>query len=318
MRSTFSVTPLYITIIICCLNTNKLGSQQLSINETIDYINKLELNDTESGLRDEITLKEQGYISIKRINRNRETVSWLKDAEFLSLYGETYIKFHHSDIDIKDIPLSKTFFTLRCLQDEKCIKAYVNNLSTCNFGSDDPYLTKKLYNAWSYLLNLLSESKIYQRGALDSPYDPFSPSNFNKGKVQGDEPKIQIPLSQEGGVYTLTIYIGSMRLVYILDSGASETTITSDIERQLIEAGLISRDNYLGSGLYKLANGSIIEQRRILIPKIKLGSYFVYNIPVTVGTNESSMLLGKNVLDRFKNWSIDNSNERSQLILEKF
>ncbi len=305
-------------IIICFFNSNKIECQQLSIYETIHYINKLGMNDTESSFRDEITLKEQGYISVKRMRRDRDKDSWVKDTKFLSLHGETYIDFHHSDIDIKDIQLSKTFFTLLCLQDEKCIKAYVNKLSSCNFGSEDPYLTKKLYNAWSYLLDLLSESEIYQRGALDSPYDPFSPANFNKGKVTGDEPTIQIPLSQKDGVYTLTIYIGSMRLVYILDSGASETTITSDIERQLIESGLITKDNYLSSGLYKLADGSIIERRRILMPKIKIGSYFVYNIPVTVGTNESPMLLGKNVLDKFKNWSLDNSNERSLLILEKF
>src|SRR5436190_1843822 len=84
-------------------------------------------------------------------------------------------------------------------------------------------------------------SKDYQRGDID---DPFNPINFNaKNNVTGSAPSIKIPLSEENGVFTISATIGNTTLKFVFDSGASETSISSDVERQLINNKVITKSN---------------------------------------------------------------------------
>jgi clan AA aspartic protease (TIGR02281 family) len=289
--------------------------QSLSVDETISYLNKLSRDFPQDGrFYYDITISNDGFINI---------VCWVNDKESNRNSLNYTQKFHHSTIDFQ-----RTFagdlggVSIPCKNNESCVTGAPGKYSNhpgpgrngARFGSSDSYSQKKMINAWIYLLSLLSESKGYQRDDTD---DPFNPVNFNaKNSITGGSTIIKIPLSEENGVFAIYATLGNTRLKFIFDSGASETSISSEVERQLIDNKVITKSNYLTPGLYRIADGSIITARRVKIPKLKIGDYTVSNISVSISGTGSPLLLGRNVLDRFKKWSVDNGAQH--LTLEKY
>jgi predicted aspartyl protease len=86
-------------------------------------------------------------------------------------------------------------------------------------------------------------------------------------------------------------------------------------ERELVDKGLIKKENYIESGLYKLADGTIVLERRLKIPNVKIGAFTVKDVECGISPTGDVLLLGKSFLNRFSKWSLDNANKK--LILEK-
>lgn len=74
---------------------------------------------------------------------------------------------------------------------------------------------------------------------------------------------------------------------------------------ELVNKGFLKKEYYVSNGLYKIADGSIVICRRLIIPELTIGGFTLKNVNATVG-NGDILLLGKSVLDKFKSWSIDN------------
>ena len=49
------------------------------------------------------------------------------------------------------------------------------------------------------------------------------------------------------------------------------------------------------------------------IVKLKVGNFTVKNLIISVGDENSPLLLGKNFLDKFETWTIDNSKKTIKL-----
>ena len=120
---------------------------------------------------------------------------------------------------------------------------------------------------------------------------------------------------EEGSVFILTVALGNSKKQFILDSGAGEVTISSELERSLIASGYIKGSDFLVSGLYQIADGSIILCKRVLLKNISVCGINVKNVAACVGGSSAPLLLGRSFLDKFRKWSIDNST--STLYLEK-
>lgn len=300
------------TLFSILLAINFGQSQSLTVDETINYINKLSIEFPNEGkYYDVISISKEGYIKLEsyKVAGNE---SWNNKPSLR--YTQ---RFHHSDVDLPKVSIDESigWVVIPCKKDEDCMAcegASYLSPKVAHASAIDSYTEKKLLNAWSYLLSLLAESTQYKR---DDTNDPFSPVNFNNS-VTGNTPLVKVPLSEENGVFTLFAQIGNTRLKFIFDSGASETSISAQAERQLIDNKVIQKSDYLKPGLYRIADGSIIAARRVRISKMKIGDYFVSNISVSIGTTDSPLLLGRNVLDKFKKWSVDNGT--SHLILEKY
>lgn len=89
--------------------------------------------------------------------------------------------------------------------------------------------------------------------------------------------------------------------------------ISEEFEKELISSGILKKNNYQTPGLYQIADGSIIECRRIIIPELKIGNFIVKNVSASVGKGQTPLLLGKSLLDKFKSWKIDNLRETLKL-----
>jgi predicted aspartyl protease len=75
----------------------------------------------------------------------------------------------------------------------------------------------------------------------------------------------------------------------------------------LIRDGTIQFKHRSPKGSYKLADGTIVEYKRTLIPSLTVGGNRVSNVAASIVPDDQPLLLGKSFLDKFKSWKIDNS-----------
>jgi clan AA aspartic protease (TIGR02281 family) len=124
----------------------------------------------------------------------------------------------------------------------------------------------------------------------------------------------EIPLRKYGGIYTLPVRInGAVTLNFILDSGASEVTISADVANTLLRTGIISKEDFLPGWKYRLADGSTLSGSRFKIRELELGGVKIPNVTATVVPATGAHLLGQSFLSRIPHWSIDN--ERHLLVI---
>jgi clan AA aspartic protease (TIGR02281 family) len=115
-------------------------------------------------------------------------------------------------------------------------------------------------------------------------------------------------MKREGGVYVVPVLINNaITLDFVVDSGASDVTIPSDVVSTLVRAGTLSSEDFIGKNIYRLADGSTMPSPVFRIRSLKVGNTVVENIAGSVAPVEGSLLLGQSFLSRFKSWSIDNS-----------
>ncbi len=181
-----------------------------------------------------------------------------------------YAKFFIDDIDIENVDTYNKYAGTEKGFVLETINNY-NNISTPLKGSEDyktsriPFYTSdhynltRFFNAMKYLISSALEHG-YRR---DDKNDPFvsSPSEAKGTSATGNTVKSEyrVQLKETNGVFSLNVSINGVWVNFILDSGAGESNISSNTERELLQKGVINQTNYLSNGLYKLADGSISE-----------------------------------------------------------
>lgn len=128
-------------------------------------------------------------------------------------------------------------------------------------------------------------------------------------EIEANNEHIKIPLSNYLESYHLDAEINEIDIDFILDTGASESIISNNIMDQIQSA---SNDNitHLEKSYYILADGSQVYCDRINIKSMKIGNHIIQNVIFGIMPNETDNLLGKNVLDKYKRWSVNkNLNE---------
>ncbi|GAA4292632.1 retropepsin-like aspartic protease [Aestuariibaculum suncheonense] len=286
-------------------------AQKLSIEETISYINN---SFSDNSYQYNLELSHEGIINIYRDKKDNPKFPYLSK-----------ISMHWSEITIgknsSGNPLQIFFYCTKkdnfSLSAPSCIT--VEGMLSGNYSNqyifiDNKYRNDKLYNAFNYLISELGSSEKYNRNDDD---DPFAPNNFDKKKshISGSNYENKIKLETYGGVYKVWVKIGNLNKHFVLDSGASEISLSKNTERELIDNGIITQENYIEPALFKLADGTIIKCRRLMIPELTIGNYKIKNVRASIGVSDSPLLLGRSFLDNFRKWSIDNSSK--ELILEK-
>ena len=113
---------------------------------------------------------------------------------------------------------------------------------------------------------------------------------------------------RETGVYKVPVLINNaITLKFVVDSGASDVTIPSDVVSTLIRAGTITSNDFIGTQKYILADGSVVQAKAFHIKSLKVGDVVVENVTGSVADAAGDLLLGQSFLSRFKSWSIDNT-----------
>jgi clan AA aspartic protease (TIGR02281 family) len=127
---------------------------------------------------------------------------------------------------------------------------------------------------------------------------------------------IRVPLKKDGGTFGVPVEInGALTLDFIVDSGAADVSIPSDVFLTLIRAGTIQDTDVTGEQIYVLADGSKSKAVTFTIKSLKVADTIVQNVRGSVAAPQGVLLLGQSFLGRFKSWSVDNA--RHELVLER-
>lgn len=286
-------------------------SQQLSIEETFKYIENIE----------NVYLGYNGYLEGKLCKVDAE---YHLDENGI-LTKQTFYKSNNSKIlksktsvhvdDLKRlVKYTGGFVSFEC-NTENCITRYeAGKKNYGNYGLQvlvgQEYEAKKIVRAINYLFSLIDNLNFKR-----DTDDPFAVSDKKVVTVTRSNTSKSnlIKLNENNGVYTLSVKFGAITKIFVLDSGASEITISNTLENELIKNGIIKKEDYLPDALYKIADGSIINQRRVVIKNLSVGEFKLKNISASIGNENTPLLLGRNFLGIFKTWSIDNKKKSLEL-----
>ena len=130
------------------------------------------------------------------------------------------------------------------------------------------------------------------------------PSNTNSNKVI-------LPIINEGNMKYVYIKIGNKKYKYLIDTGASDMVINSDIEQDLLNTGFLRLGDYSQPRIYEIANGQEIKLEIAKLNYITIDSQQFYDIDIAIGNQHASLLLGMSFLNRFYWRFTDNTLELS-------
>lgn len=131
-----------------------------------------------------------------------------------------------------------------------------------------------------------------------------------------EEVKKIIELKNDNGVYKIPAKVNNiLTLDFVLDLGAADVSISSDLYSVLLKSGSIDKSDILGKQSYTLADGSIVENTIINLKSLNIGDIKLENVKASVSdSNNSPLLLGQSALKKLGKYSIDN--KKNELIIE--
>jgi predicted aspartyl protease len=149
--------------------------------------------------------------------------------------------------------------------------------------------------------------KIYREANLHAATvataSPIRPAS----KIAG---QILIPLQQQGGTLVVPVLINkAITLNFIVDSGASDVSIPSDVVSTLVRTGTLQDSDFIGTQTYKLADGSTVPSATFRIRSLTANKVEIGNVKASIAPAAGELLLGQSFLSRFKSWSIDNAQQ---------
>ena len=124
-----------------------------------------------------------------------------------------------------------------------------------------------------------------------------------------------IALKTVNGEFVVPVEInGVITLNFVVDSGATDVSIPSDVVSTLMRTDTIERSDFIGTQTYVLADGSELPSNTFIIRSLKVGNTRVENVTGSVSPAKGDLLLGQSFLQRFKSWSMNNATH--DLVLE--
>ncbi len=124
---------------------------------------------------------------------------------------------------------------------------------------------------------------------------------------------VEIPYEEIGGVKTIPVKINGTTLDMIYDTGCSGISLSLTELQLLSKQGKIQSSDVLGTTYATIADGSIVENGRVLLREVEIGGkngVRVENVEAHVHWNEDApVLLGNTVLDAVASIEVDNIQE---------
>lgn len=169
---------------------------------------------------------------------------------------------------------------------------------------------QNIKNAFIHLYTLIISNPV--KYGLNKQNDPFAsvPKNPKEGlNLTGSSNSIKL-IKTVSGVFEVPVILnGVLKINFILDSGASEVSLSPDVALTLLRTGTITENDWLPSQTYIFADGSTAKSNRFLIRKLSIGDLVLTNIEAGISKSiQAPMLLGQNVLTQLGTFTIDYEN----------
>lgn len=128
--------------------------------------------------------------------------------------------------------------------------------------------------------------------------------------VLGNAVETEVPIVVSGGTFLVPVTINdTITLKFVIDTGASDVTIPADVASTLIRSGTITKDDFIGTQTFVLADGTPVPSPEFRIRSLKVGTLVLHDVTASVTNSEGSLLLGQSFLTRLANWSFDNGTQ---------
>jgi clan AA aspartic protease (TIGR02281 family) len=126
---------------------------------------------------------------------------------------------------------------------------------------------------------------------------------------------LQVNIKKKDGVFMVPVELnGVLKIDFILDTGASDVSISPDIALTLIKAGTIKENDWLKGAYYKFADGSVAKSKRFKLKTLKIGELVVNDVSCSIANSiDAPLLLGQSVLQKIGRYTIDSQNNVLQL-----
>lgn len=225
---------------------------------------------------------------------------------------------HMSDVALMFNPI-KSKKSIKMIDGNACVERLLDwnayhhqlalNVYDSEFTSDEQ---SKLYNAFKYL----QERSLSKEVEQENDSDFFSSKNYNnRNKLNGPN-AATIPLISNNGVYQMDVTINKKTYRGILDSGASTFLISKDMIIELLESGFLDRSHFVDMTSYEVADGSTVVGLNLILPKLEIGGFMLFDIEATIVDGQTStILIGQSILKRFSSWEVDRT--VNKLIIQK-
>ena len=116
----------------------------------------------------------------------------------------------------------------------------------------------------------------------------------------------EIPLTSRGSTYSLPVRLNDeITLDFVLDTGASDMAIPSDVVSTLRRTGTLTDGDFIGKGVYTQADGTTLPGQRFILREVAIGDQSVRNVVAHVSPINGASLLGQSFLSRLPAWTIN-------------
>ena len=122
-----------------------------------------------------------------------------------------------------------------------------------------------------------------------------------------------IRLTPRNGHKFIYTSVNGISTTFMLDTGASTSTVSKSFLNKHIRSGFINRrSHYKRKGIYYIANGESVIAEVWKLPSMRLGNKTIYNVEVAVmpGIDDSGFLLGMSTINKLGNPKIDLANNK--------
>ncbi len=287
---------------------NLLVSQELSLSETVTYINS-KLNTPYrgyAGFKQSYNLQFSSQACMFKLEciTTRPIDNSYKGGKLIYTY-----EFRPDEVEITFIKpkgMSGPIISISC--PNFCSKKTTDSEFPSNNESgtsayisieynDDVLLHERVYNAFVHLQNIYESQPCYKPFQSSDPFD-------NRSSVISQK---TIPLIQNRDLtYSVRVKIGRGEYLFILDSGAADVLISKNVFTDLISNGTLTYESFISNREYINANGIVTSMPVYRLSSLQIGQYEIKNIECAVSkSTENIMLLGQSVLSRLGKISID-------------
>lgn len=136
--------------------------------------------------------------------------------------------------------------------------------------------------------------------------ETISLDNVSSKELQTTE----IPFKKDGSMIKVSCTINSLPLHFILDTGASDVSISNVEADFMMKNGYLNKNDIIGKAQYQMADGHISEGTVINLRRVVFGELELTDIKASVVNNQQApLLLGQSILRKLGKIEIDNEDK---------
>jgi clan AA aspartic protease (TIGR02281 family) len=118
-----------------------------------------------------------------------------------------------------------------------------------------------------------------------------------------------IKMEKQGGVFVLPCKVNGLNLKFIMDTGASDVSISLTEAAFMLKNDYMSEKDLIGTTYYQIADGNVMEGTEVILREIEIGGKKLYNVKASISHSLSApLLLGQSALSKLGKIQVDYSN----------